>query len=89
MDNLEICWGARSGLIGGSIHGGSAALDQQLIIRPIPGMGRVSTPIRGLYLASSSAPPGGSVHGYECGTGCVGTRATHTAPSRLRAAFGE
>jgi len=31
-----------AGLIGGSIHSGSAALDQQLIFRPIPGMGRVS-----------------------------------------------
>ncbi|MCE3275637.1 MAG: dependent oxidoreductase, partial [Propionibacteriaceae bacterium] len=53
-------------LIGGSINGGTAALDQQLIFRPIPGLGRASTPIRGLYLASASAHPGGSVHG-ACG----------------------
>jgi phytoene dehydrogenase-like protein len=53
-------------LIGGSINGGTAALDQQLIFRPIPGLGRASTPIRGLYLASSSAHPGGAVHG-ACG----------------------
>ena len=39
-------------LVGGSINGGTAALDQQLIFRPIPGLGRASTPIRGLYLAS-------------------------------------
>ena len=53
-------------LIGGSINGGTAALDQQLIFRPIPGLGRASTPIRGLYLRPSSAHPGGSVHG-ACG----------------------
>jgi phytoene dehydrogenase-like protein len=53
-------------LIGGSINGGTAALDQQLIFRPIPGLGRANTPIRGLYLASASAHPGGSVHG-ACG----------------------
>ena len=53
-------------LVGGSLNGGTAALDQQLIFRPIPGLGRASTPIRGLYLASSSAHPGGAVHG-ACG----------------------
>jgi phytoene dehydrogenase-like protein len=53
-------------LIGGSVNGGTAALDQQLIFRPIPGLGRATTPIRGLYLASASAHPGGSVHG-ACG----------------------
>ena len=70
----------------------SAALDQQLIFRPIPGLGRASTPIRGLYLASSSAHPGGSVHGAcgnERGTSCIGMCATYTAPCRLRAAFGQ
>ena len=40
--------------------------DEQLIFRPIPGLGRAGTPIRGLYLASSSAHPGGAVHG-ACG----------------------
>jgi phytoene dehydrogenase-like protein len=53
-------------LVGGSVNGGTAALDQQLIFRPIPGLGRATTPIRGLYLASASAHPGGSVHG-ACG----------------------
>jgi phytoene dehydrogenase-like protein len=53
-------------LVGGSLNGGTAALDQQLIFRPIPGLGRAGTPIRGLYLASASAHPGGSVHG-ACG----------------------
>jgi phytoene dehydrogenase-like protein len=53
-------------LVGGSLNGGTASLDQQLIFRPIPGLGRAETPIRRLYLASASAHPGGSVHG-ACG----------------------
>ena len=53
-------------LVGGAVSGGSASLDQQLIFRPVPGLGRAGTPIRGLYLASASAHPGGSVHG-ACG----------------------
>jgi phytoene dehydrogenase-like protein len=50
-------------LIGGAINGGTAQLQQQLVFRPIPGTGRPETPVRGLYLASASAHPGGGVHG--------------------------
>jgi phytoene dehydrogenase-like protein len=50
-------------LVGGSINGGTAELHQQLVFRPIPGLRRASTPIRGLFLASASAHPGGGVHG--------------------------
>lgn len=50
-------------LQGGAINGGTAQLQQQLIFRPIPGLGRAETPIRGLYLGSASAHPGGGVHG--------------------------
>jgi phytoene dehydrogenase-like protein len=50
----------------GAINGGSAAIHQQLVWRPIPGLGRPETPIRRLYLASASAHPGGAVHG-GCG----------------------
>lgn len=53
-------------LVGGSLNGGSSAVDQQLIFRPFAGTGRSETPVRGLYLASASAHPGGSVHG-ACG----------------------
>ncbi|MGH9044439.1 MAG: phytoene desaturase family protein [Acidimicrobiales bacterium] len=53
-------------LVGGGINGGTAALHQQLCFRPYPGLGRPETPIPGLYLASSSAHPGGGVHG-ACG----------------------
>jgi phytoene dehydrogenase-like protein len=47
----------------GSVNGGSAIIGQQLIFRPTPGLGRADTPIDRLYLAGSSAHPGGGVHG--------------------------
>ncbi len=50
-------------LDGGSINGGTSQLHQQLVFRPVPGLGRAETGIRGLYLGSSSAHPGGGVHG--------------------------
>ena len=53
-------------LPGGALNGGTAALRQQLVLRPVPGLGGARTPVRGLYLASSSAHPGGGVHG-ACG----------------------
>jgi hypothetical protein len=48
------------------LNGGTGALHQQLIFRLTPGLGRPKTPIAGLYLASSSAHPGGGVEG-ACG----------------------
>ncbi|HVV20406.1 MAG TPA: hypothetical protein VHF06_13290, partial [Pseudonocardiaceae bacterium] len=53
-------------LVGGAINGGTTAVHQQLVFRPTPALGRPETPIAGLYLASSSAHPGGAVHG-ACG----------------------
>jgi phytoene dehydrogenase-like protein len=50
-------------LVGGDLGGGSMSLDQQLVFRPVPGWFRYSTPVRGLYLCSASAHPGGGVHG--------------------------
>ena len=50
-------------LVGGAINGGTSQLHQELVFRPVPGLGRAETPIRGLYLASASAHPGGGVHG--------------------------
>jgi phytoene dehydrogenase-like protein len=50
----------------GALNGGTAQLQQMLIFRPAPGMGRAETPIERLYLGSASATPGGSVHG-ACG----------------------
>lgn len=53
-------------LVGGALNGGTAALHQQLVFRPLPGTGRPETPIQRLYLASAAAHPGGGVHG-ACG----------------------
>lgn len=50
-------------LYNGAINGGTANLHQQLVFRPVPGLGRAETPIEGLYLGSASAHPGGGVHG--------------------------
>ncbi|MGW3231339.1 phytoene desaturase family protein [Kitasatospora sp. NPDC001095] len=58
--------GLDENLVGGAINGGTTALHQQAVLRPVPGTGRPETPIQGLYLASSSAHPGGGVHG-ACG----------------------
>ncbi len=62
-DDME---SADPSLIGGDVNGGTAQLFQQLVFRPVPGLGRAETPIRRLFLGSSSAHPGGSVHG-ACG----------------------
>ncbi len=50
-------------LVGGAINGGTAQLHQQLVFRPVPGLGGAATMIDRLYLAGSSAHPGGGVHG--------------------------
>lgn len=50
-------------LVGGTINGGTAAIHQQLVFRPTPGLGRPDTFLPGLFLAGSSAHPGGGVHG--------------------------
>ncbi len=54
---------ANPNLVGGALNGGTAQIHQQLVLRPTPGLGRSETPVRHLYLASSSAHPGGGVHG--------------------------
>ena len=52
-------------LVGGDINGGYMDL-RQLFARPMPRLNPYSTPARGLYICSSSTPPGGGVHGM-CG----------------------
>jgi phytoene dehydrogenase-like protein len=54
---------SEANLVGGAVNGGTANIHQQLIFRPVPGLGRPETPVDGLYLAGSSAHPGGGVHG--------------------------
>lgn len=65
----------------GALNGGTAEVHQQLFFRPTPGLGRSETPVRGLFLASSSAHPGGGVHG-ACGANAA--RAALAACSPLR-----
>ncbi len=50
-------------LVGGALNGGTTKLYQELVFRPVAGLGRAETPIRRLYLASAGAHPGGGVHG--------------------------
>jgi phytoene dehydrogenase-like protein len=71
-------------LVGGAIGGGTMAFSQQLVFRPVPGLGRAETPVRGLFLASASAHPGGGVHG-ACGANAA--RAA-IAADRIRRATG-
>src|SRR5215210_5754812 len=74
---------ANPSLVGGAINGGTAQLHQQLVFRPTPGLARPETPVARLYLASSSAHPGGGVHG---GPGAIAARAAVTAWRARRAA---
>ncbi len=59
-------------LVGGAVNGGTAQIHQQLVFRPVPGLGRSETPVAGLFLASASAHPGGGVHGAP---GAIAARA--------------
>jgi phytoene dehydrogenase-like protein len=54
-----------SNYVGGDINGGVQDL-RQLYTRPVVRLDPYSTPVEGLYLCSSSTPPGGGVHGM-CG----------------------
>jgi phytoene dehydrogenase-like protein len=49
-------------LVGGDVGGGSYRL-RQVVFRPVPGLSPYRTPLRGLYLGSAAAFPGGAVHG--------------------------
>src|ERR671920_10168 len=52
-------------LVGGDINGGVPEL-RQLFTRPVLRLNPYSTPAQGIFVCSSSAPPGGGVHGM-CG----------------------
>ena len=67
---------ANANLVMGDVGGGTAQLHQQLVLRPTAGLGRPETPIRGLYLASASAHPGGGVHG-ACGANAARAALAH------------
>jgi phytoene dehydrogenase-like protein len=63
-------------LVGGAINGGTSNLQQQLVFRPVPGLGRAETPVRNLYLGSAAAHPGGGVHG-ACGSNAARAALAH------------
>jgi phytoene dehydrogenase-like protein len=69
-------------LMGGAVNAGTSAVSQQLIFRPVPGLGRADTPIDRLYLAGASAHPGGGVHGGP------GANAARAALARWRPVLG-
>lgn len=69
-------------LVGGAFGGGTSAAYQQLVFRPVPGLGRADTPVDRLYLASSSAHPGPGVHGGP------GANAARAALARERIVLG-
>jgi phytoene dehydrogenase-like protein len=52
-------------LVGGDINGGVPEL-RQLFTRPVLRLNPYSTPAQGIFVCSSSSPPGGGVHGM-CG----------------------
>lgn len=72
---------ANANLDRGAIGGGTAQIHQQLVFRPTPGSGGATTPVRRLFLASSSAHPGGGVHG-ACGANAA--RAALVSARRAR-----
>ena len=76
---------ADENLVHGAVNGGTAQIHQQLVFRPTPGLGRAETPVRGLYLASASAHPGGGVHGAA---GANAARAALNSGRARRAAAG-
>jgi phytoene dehydrogenase-like protein len=72
-----------SNLVQGAVGGGTAGLHQQLVLRPVPGLGRAGTAVRGLFLASASAHPGGGVHG-ACGSNAARAALAQARLGRLR-----
>jgi phytoene dehydrogenase-like protein len=71
-------------LVEGAINAGTAAIHQQLVFRPVPGLGRADTPVDRLYLAGASAHPGGGVHGAA---GANAARAALTRNGKLGPAY--
>src|SRR6266704_2574909 len=56
----------------GTVHDGGAATLRQTFFRPTLRWNPYRTPLPGVYLCSSSTPPGGGVHGM-CGLGAART----------------
>ncbi len=50
-------------ITGGHWHHGELALDQLLMLRPVPGAAQYAMPVHGLYLCGAGCHPGGGVMG--------------------------
>lgn len=50
-------------ITGGHWHHGELALDQFMMLRPVPGAAQYATPLPGLYLCGAGSHPGGGVMG--------------------------
>jgi phytoene dehydrogenase-like protein len=50
-------------ITGGHWHHGEIALDQFLMLRPVPGAAQYAMPVKGLYLCGAGCHPGGGVMG--------------------------
>ncbi len=50
-------------IAGGHWHHGELALDQFMMLRPVPGAAQYATPLEGLYLCGAGCHPGGGVMG--------------------------
>jgi phytoene dehydrogenase-like protein len=66
-------------LTGGHWHHGELALDQFLMLRPVPGAAQYAMPVNGLYLCGAGAHPGGGV------MGCAGKNAAQAVIQAGRA----
>jgi phytoene dehydrogenase-like protein len=66
-------------LTGGHWHHGELALDQMLMLRPVPGAAQYAMPVNGLYLCGAGAHPGGGV------MGCAGRNAAQAVIQAGRA----
>lgn len=51
------------GMTGGHWHHGDLAVDQMLMLRPVPGFAQYASPVPGLYLCGAGTHPGGGVTG--------------------------
>jgi phytoene dehydrogenase-like protein len=65
---------------GGHWHHGELAVDQFLMLRPVPGAAQYEMPVTGLYLCGAGCHPGGGV------MGCAGRNAAHAVLNSERAA---
>jgi len=66
--------------VGGSLGGGSGTL-RQMLFRPVIRWNQYRTALPGVYLCSSSTPPGGGVHGM-CGSWAARTALDDLAAGR-------